>query len=242
MNIALILSGVTGLRLGSEIPKQYLEVGGRPVICYSIETLSLHREIDAIQIVADPGWRQQISGWLKEADPEGKFRGFSDPGENRQLSILHGLEDIRLYAREPDRVFVHDAARPRLSNRQISHCLAAVEGHDGVVPVLPMKDTVYLSEDGKRVSSLLNRSQVFAGQAPEVFLLGRYLEANRRLLPEKILGINGSTEPAILAGMDMAMIPGDEGNFKITTRNDLERFRQMMDLECAGAGGKDGEA
>ena len=54
MNIALILSGGTGLRLGSEIPKQYLEVGGRPVICYSIKTLSLHREIDAIQIVADP--------------------------------------------------------------------------------------------------------------------------------------------------------------------------------------------
>ena len=228
MNIALILSGGTGLRLGSETPKQYLEVGGRPVICYSIETLSVHEEIDAIQIVADPAWRGQIGSWLEFADPIGKFRGFSAPGENRQLSILHGLEDIQKYAADPDRVFVHDAARPLLSVRQISDCLAAVEGHDGVVPVLPMKDTVYLSTDGKRVTSLLKRNEIFAGQAPEVFLLGKYLEANRQLLPERILQINGSTEPAILAGMDMAMIPGDEGNFKITTRNDLERFRQIL--------------
>lgn len=228
MNIALILSGGTGLRLGSETPKQYLEVGGRPVICYSIETLSVHEEIDAIQIVADPAWRGQIGSWLEFADPMGKFRGFSAPGGNRQLSILHGLEDIQKYAADPDRVFVHDAARPLLSVRQISDCLAAVEGHDGVVPVLPMKDTVYLSTDGKRVTSLLKRNEIFAGQAPEVFLLGKYLEANRQLLPERILQINGSTEPAILAGMDMAMIPGDEGNFKITTRNDLERFRQIL--------------
>lgn len=234
MNIALVLSGGTGLRLGSETPKQYLEVKGRPVICYCIETLSVHEEIDAIQIVADPAWREQIASWLAAADPRGKFRGFSDPGENRQLSILHGLEDIRGYAADPDRVFVHDAARPLLSAGQISDCLGAVEGHDGVVPVLPMKDTVYLSRDGKRVTSLLKRNEIFAGQAPEVFVLGKYLEANRQLLPERILQINGSTEPAILAGMDMSMIPGDEGNFKITTRNDLERFRQIVTVQKEG--------
>ena len=228
MNIALILSGGTGLRLGSETPKQYLEVGGRPVICYSIETLSVHEEIDAIQIVADPAWRGQIGSWLEFADPMGKFRGFSAPGENRQLSILHGLEDIQKYAADPDRVFVHDAARPLLSVRQISDCLAAVEGHDGVVPVLPMRDTVYLSTDGNRVTSLLKRNEIFAGQAPEVFLLGKYLEANRQLLPERILKIHGSTEPAVMAGMDIAMIPGDERNFKITTAADLERFREIV--------------
>lgn len=95
-------------------------------------------------------------------------------------------------------------------------------------PVLPMKDTVYCSEDGRSITSLLDRSTVFAGQAPEVFLLGRYLQASRRLLPDAILRINGSTEPAIMGGMDIAMIPGDEGNFKITTREDLERFRRII--------------
>ena len=64
MNTALILSGGRGLRLGSDIPKQYLEAGGRPVISYCVETLSLHKEIDAIQIVAEQVWREQILAWL----------------------------------------------------------------------------------------------------------------------------------------------------------------------------------
>ncbi|HBN57080.1 MAG TPA: 2-C-methyl-D-erythritol 4-phosphate cytidylyltransferase, partial [Lachnospiraceae bacterium] len=119
--------------------------------------------------------------------------------------------------------------RPLLSSAQITACLDAVQGHDGLMPVLPMKDTVYLSQDGARVTDLLDRSKVYAGQAPEVFRIGRYYEANQKLLPERILAINGSTEPAILDHMDIAMIPGDEGNFKITTRADLERFRGIVE-------------
>lgn len=228
MNIALILSGGTGTRLGAEIPKQYLEEGGRPILSYCVETLSSHEGIDAVQIVAEPHWQTLISRWLEAADTGRKFRGFSRPGENRQLSILHGLEDIARYAGDADYVLVHDAARPLLSADLISGCLEAVKGHEGVLPVLPMKDTVYCSADGHSVTSLLDRSTVFAGQAPEVFLLGRYLQANRNLLPDAIWNINGSTEPAVMDGMDIVMIPGDESNFKITTKEDLERFRGMI--------------
>lgn len=228
MNIALILSGGTGARMGLKIPKQYIEVNGRPIISYCIRRLSGHRGIDGIQIVADPIWRAYIESCLADDDLAGKFRGFSQPGENRQLSILHGLADIRLYARDQDFVLIHDAARPLLSEKMISRCLDAAEGRGGVIPVLPMKDTVYLSENGKTVSALLNREKIFAGQAPEGFRLHAYYEANRRLLPDEILKINGSTEPAILAGMDIAMIAGDENNFKITTKADLERFQKMI--------------
>ena len=94
--------------------------------------------------------------------------------------------------------------------------------------MLPMKDTLYCSADGMQISSLLNRDEIYAGQAPEVFLLEKYYEANKRLLPEKILQINGSTEPAIMAGMDIVMVPGDERNLKITTKADLEEFVKMF--------------
>ncbi|MDE7319348.1 MAG: 2-C-methyl-D-erythritol 4-phosphate cytidylyltransferase [Lachnospiraceae bacterium] len=228
MNVALILSGGTGARMGSDIPKQYLEVGGRPVISYCMETLSLHPMVDALQIVADRSWQRKIKVWLEKADVGKKFRGFSKPGENRQLSVFHGLEDIRTYAEDSGYVFVHDAARPLLSARQITDCLTGVIGRDGLMPVLPMKDTVYSSLDGgKSVAGLLDRSTIYAGQAPEVFRIGRYYEANRKLLPDRIRSINGSTEPAVMDGMDIAMIPGDEGNFKITTKADLERFRRI---------------
>lgn len=229
MNIALILSGGTGTRLGLDIPKQYIEICGKPVISYCIERLSIHDRIDAIHIAAEPQWQKRLGARLPEFDLRKKFKGFSHPGRNRQLSILNGLTDIRKYAKDSDFVFIHDAARPLLSDRLITDCLDAAAGHDGVVPVLPMKDTVYSSRDGKKITGLLDRGTIFAGQAPEVFKLGAYYSANIRLLPDQILNINGSTEPAVMAGLDVVMIPGDEGNFKITTKADLERFRKIAE-------------
>lgn len=231
MNIALILSGGTGARLGADIPKQYIEVCGRPVISYCMEVLAAHEKIDALQIVADEAWQGAVMECVKQSAGTGmreKWKGFSSPGKNRQGSILNGLGDIMGYADDSDHVLIHDAARPLLSGRLVTECLDATVGYDGVMPVLPMKDTLYASTDGKYVTSLLRREEIFAGQAPEVFVLGKYYEANRRLLPEEILKINGSTEPAIMAGMDIAMISGEESNFKITTRADLERFRKLV--------------
>ena len=240
MNIALILSGGTGTRMGTDIPKQYIEVCGKPIISYCMECISKHPLIDAIQIVAEEEWWELISESIeqlvkiKEAEISGKFKGFSKPGATRQLSIYNGLEAIRTYAEDNDYVFIHDAARPMLSTELITDCLEAADGHDGVLPVLPMKDTVYSSTDGKTVTALLNRKEIYAGQAPEVFQLGKYYEANKQLFPDKILQINGSTEPAILAGMDIAMIPGDENNFKITTKPDLEKFERILRDQVPG--------
>ena len=232
MNIALVLSGGVGSRMGSDMPKQYLSFGGKMMITKTLESLYLNDEIQAVQIVAFPQWHSKI---LEEQGDipfsEEKFRGFSEPGENRQLSILHGLRDISRYGKGEDTVMVQDAVRPLVKPEQVSRCLKAISFHDGVMPVLPMKDTVYLSSDGKTVSELLERNRVFAGQAPEFFRLGKYIAANEALLPERILRINGSTEPAILAGMDIAMVPGDEDNFKISTKGDLERYRGLAGLE-----------
>ena len=233
MVIALILSGGAGKRMGTDIPKQYIKVNGRPVVSWCMECFAEHPKIDAIQIVAEEMWRDTISEYMERIGDSqdqmkfiDKFRGFSNPGENRQLSILHGLEDIREYATDSDYVLIHDAARPMLSAQQLTDCLTAVTGHDGVIPVLPMKDTVYSSIDGRTITSLLSRSQIVAGQAPELFALGKYYTANKGLTLDNIMRINGSTEPAVMAGMDIAMIPGDEGNFKLLqerTWSGLER-------------------
>ena len=96
------------------------------------------------------------------------------------------------------------------------------------MPVLPMNDTVYFSRSGRKVDELLNRNCIYAGQAPEAFRFDRYLKACEDLMPDKILLIKGSTEPAIMAGMDVAMIPGDQRNFKVTTDEDLARAREIL--------------
>lgn len=225
MNIALVLAGGTGTRLGADIPKQYIKVNGRMIVDYCLETLEHSLEVDAVWIVADKIWQQNI----KKVN---KFKGFASPGMNRQLSIYNGLKAIEasLEVEELEKVnvIIHDAARPLLTEKCISECVKAIEGHDGVLPVLPMKDTVYFSEDGESVTSLIDRGKVYAGQAPELFKLMPYIKANEVLLPDKILLINGSTEPAVMAGMDIVMIPGDENNYKITTKADMERFKEKV--------------
>lgn len=224
MNIVILLAGGAGTRLGSDIPKQYIQVEGRPVIAYCLDKFVDCSFVDAIQIVAEKSWHDFIWQYMGGTAFTQKWKGFSAPGENRQLSVYHALEDIMKYASPDSYVMVHDAARPLVKKEYMKVCFERAEGHDGVMPVLPMKDTVYLSEDGKRITSLLDREKVFAGQAPEVFRLGSYYDANRALLKDRILDIKGSTEPAVMAGLDIVMIDGDEENFKITTAQDLERF------------------
>ena len=232
MNIALILSGGTGSRLGGDIPKQYIKVKGRMLIAYCLNMFAAHSAIDGIFVVAAPEWREEI---LNECERLGigkaAITGFSDPGRTRQLSILNGLRDIDTYVKSLDKnddpvVIIHDAARPNLTAEYLDRCLDAIEGCDGVMPTLPMKDTVYYSENGTKVDRLLDRSCIYAGQAPELYRLTKYLEANKKLLPDNILKINGSTEPAVMAGLDVAMIPGDENNYKVTTKKDMDRFIQ----------------
>ncbi|MCR5735194.1 MAG: 2-C-methyl-D-erythritol 4-phosphate cytidylyltransferase [Lachnospiraceae bacterium] len=251
MNTALILSGGVGTRISSDIPKQYIRIGKHMMISHCIKAVLSCSLIDRIHITADEKWRDEI---LSDAEAligdefTEKFTGFSDPGKNRQLSIYNGLCDISRHtgkgsdtaytsgadsaAAESDTaddiVIVHDAARPFVSAELLERCIDACAIHDGAMPALPMKDTVYLSEDGVSVTSLLERSKIYAGQAPEAFRLKKYLEATKALLPDDILKINGSTEPAIRAGLDIAIIPGDENNFKVTTDIDLKKCRNIL--------------
>jgi len=223
MNIAIILSGGTGTRLGADIPKQYIEVKGRTIISYCLECFESCEDIDAIQVVADSAWHENIAEKCFT-----KIRGFSKPGATRQLSIVSGLEDIRKFATDDDIVIIHDAARPLVSEELLKRIIAGAGSHQGAMPVLPMKDTVYFSKDGYAVDSLLERKCIYAGQAPEAFKFGDYYKANKALSEEEMFKINGSTEPAILAGMDVVMVDGEEDNFKITTKEDLERFEQKL--------------
>ena len=227
MNIALILAGGVGSRMGTKIPKQYIEVKGKPIISYCLDKFTNHSKIDKIHIVADVMWQEYIMRFIDS----NKFSGFSSPGSNRQLSIYNGLIDVGKYATAEDIILIHDAARPNVSAEMITTCLEKIESNvcSGVIPVFKMKDTVYYSEDGNSITSLISRDKLLFGQAPEAFRLGDYTLANQRLLPDEILKINGSTEPAVLASMNVEVIAGDENNFKITTNTDFEKFIRIVE-------------
>lgn len=230
MNIALILSGGTGSRLGADVPKQYIKVKGRMIISYCMETIMEHPLIDKVQMVADPAWREAVLQDLQENHIAlDKLQGFTEPGLSRQESIRKGLLDIRPYANQDAYIMIHDAARPLLSSRLITACLEGVKGHDGLMPVLPVKDTMYLTDvSGKKIKNLVNRQELVAGQAPEVFDFKKYYQINKVMTKEEMDSVRGSTEPAYRAGFDMVLIHGEEINFKITTPADLERFSGIV--------------
>ena len=250
MTIAIILSGGSGSRLGGETPKQYIRIKGRSIIFHTLETIISHPNIAGIVIVAAKEYHDSISSELSKSEikEKNKILGYAMPGETRQLSVLSGMlfiQDMvgKNLTEAPNYVLVHDAARPNISSSLISECLASVSGHEGVLPVLPMKDTVYLSDNGgKSISGLLDRGKLFAGQAPELFSFEKYLKANLSLVSgsaaynedgileankeSAIYRINGSSEPAVMAGMDIVTIRGDEHNYKITTGEDLDKFAE----------------
>ncbi len=232
MNYAILLAGGTGSRISSEIPKQYLKAGSHMMITHAVRTLLECCRIDEVCIVAESDRRSDIEIDILSAGCDTtKLISYANPGQNRQISVLNGMNELiaqKGKLDENDTVLIHDAARPLLSWELLERIYDALDGCDGVMPVLPMKDTVYFSEDGKKISGLLDRSKVFAGQAPELFLFGKYYEANKALIPDKILYVNGASEPAIMAGMDIVLIPGDERNFKVTTDTDMERYQTIM--------------
>lgn len=223
MNIAIILSGGLGNRIGTDVPKQYLKVKEQYVIKYCMDTIFSCEEIDCVHIVADMKWYSIIEACINK-DYRNKFMGFSRPGNNRQMSIYNALCDIEKYAECADKIIIHDAARPFVKTDTIVNLIDALDEYDGAIPVLPMKDTVYMV-DNAEIASLLSRDSVKAGQAPEGFLFGKYIDANRKLIPDDIMKINGSTEVAFLSGMSIKCIDGDENNYKITTKEDLIRWQ-----------------
>lgn len=229
MNIAIILAGGIGSRMQMKnIPKQYIEINGKRIIEYCLVTFQKHTMIEHIVVVADEAWRSVIDQCLSSNQID-KFYGYAKPGKTRQFSILNALQFLELKIAADDTIIIHDAARPLVSEQLITVCLEATKENDGAMPVLPVKDTFYRSINGKEISELLPREQLFAGQAPESFVFGKYLEAHKRMTEEEILLINGSSEIAYKNHMNILLVQGEEKNLKITTQDDLDFFKLYLE-------------
>ena len=229
MNIAVILSGGSGSRMkAGTFPKQYLKVGGKPIICYCLETFQKHSRIDAIIIVAEEQYHEMLDDWMKK-EKISKFMEYAPAGRTRQHSIYSGITVARAEAEGvQDIVIIHDAARPCVSEKIITDCIEGALECGGAMPVIAVKDTVYQSADKKTISGLLNRDELFAGQAPEAFRLDPYLAIHDSMSDADLAEVRGSSEIAYRHGMKIKLIQGEEANFKITTKEDLDKFKLIV--------------
>lgn len=230
MNYAILLSGGTGKRLGSPIPKQYIECNGNLIIYHSLSALLSNVNINGIIIVAAEEWIPSIENIYAKLNIAKPIR-YASPGETRQLSIWNGLKKLADDFHDIDNediVIIHDAARPLISDELIDSCLLIEKEYDGAMPILPVKDTIYVSNDGINIAALLDRSVLYAGQAPESFRIIKYLNAHQQTTYEDLIKINGSSELAHKAGLKIKLVKGDPRNFKITDSQDLENFKQLQ--------------
>ena len=228
MNIAIILSGGVGSRMGLNIPKQYVVVNGQPIISYCLQTFLCNEHTDAIVIGVADEWKEYVIEKMEKLHPA-KPVFYAAPGETRQYSIFNALRVVKDQGYSDDSfVIIHDAARPLVSDELINRCYEACNRADGSMPVIAVKDTTYYSEDGKSITSLLDRSKLWAGQAPEAFVFGKYLQIHEKMSHEELLKINGSTEIAFKQGLKVEMVEGDPMNFKITTPEDLSNFESII--------------
>ncbi len=216
--IALIVAAGSGRRFGAERPKQYLDLAGRTVLRRTVEAFRDHPAVSGLRVVIDPACRG-----LYDAAVVGL--GLPEPvegGATRQDSVLKGLE--RLSESPPDLVLIHDAARPLVDADLIAAVVAALAAHPAAIPAVPVADTLKQGRDGL-VAGTTGRAGLWRAQTPQGFRFPDILAAHRAAAG---LDLTDDSAVAERAGLAVALVPGKEENFKVTTRDDLDRAARLL--------------
>ncbi len=227
MNHVIIVAGGIGSRMNLDIPKQFYEVNGDPIILYSIKKFASSPLINSIVIVLADEWVEYMKNKISEAHIDIPVH-YAKAGYSRQHSVYNGLWVLKGYACYNDVVLIHDSVRPLFPLSCISDGISACVEYDGCIPVIPVKDATYLSHDGIQISDALPRQELFSGQSPECFLFGKIIDAHSNFKDSEISSIRGCSELALKAGLTIKLINGSEGNFKITTIEDLSSFQIII--------------
>ena len=228
-NIAVVLSGGTGARMGLDVPKQYMELAGKPVIVHVLEQLQCCEAVEGVVVTAALVWKREILQW-KEDFSLTKLLAIAPAGKDRQLSIRSGLLAAEEFmgSDELSGVIIQDAVRPLTSVTLLTCLIEELKEAHAVMPALPITDTAYTSRNGHWVDGLLDRSTLFAGQAPEAFRYWPYLALYRDTTEPILSSMSGSCQLPYSAGWNVKIISGEQSNIKITYAEDLRTCEELL--------------
>ena len=230
MNIALIIAGGRGMRMGQEIPKQFLTVADKPVIAYTLEAFQKHPDVDVIAVVCVEGWDSILAAYARQYGIT-KLRHIIPGGENGQGSIRNGVFELEKHYSPDDLVLVHDAIRPMVSQDIISGCIATAREHGSAIVTIPCQEAMLETEDQVSTHSLYPREKLKRTQTPQGFALGRLADAHRRALEKGITNSVASCTLMVELGETIYFCAGSEKNIKLTTPDDMEIFKALLQLE-----------
>lgn len=213
---AIIVAAGRGTRLGGDRPKQFRELGGKAMICRTLEAFDRIDGIGPVVVVVHPYdeslYRASVPDW---ADRPPVVHG----GATRQASVLAGLE--RLVSEKPEIVLIHDGARPFVSAQLIARVEKAAKDAGSAIPVVPVTDTVKEVDGADNVTGSPDRTLLRAAQTPQGFAFEAILTAHRRAARDGDTAFTDDASVAAWAGLSTVTVAGDVANTKITTERDL---------------------
>lgn len=233
-NIAVVLAGGIGSRLGLSTPKQFFKVAGKTVIEHTIDAFERNAHIDEIAIVSNSFYVAEVenivvrSGWKK-------VKKILAGGKERYDSSLSA---IRAYEGEEVNLLFHDAVRPLVSERIIDDVCEALKSHEAIDVTLPAVDTI-IEAEGDHIATIPDRSRLQRGQTPQAFRLAVIAEAYRRALKDPAFKVTDDCGVVVkyMPEVPVFLVKGEESNMKLTYKEDtylLDKLFQLRGLEMQG--------
>lgn len=228
MNIALILAGGTGQRMGQSIPKQFLNVNDIPVIVYTLHAFQIHPNIDAIEVVCLDGWHDILRAYAEQFGIT-KLENIVSGGKNGQDSIRNGLYDIASrHSNDDDIVLVHDGIRPNVSEDIISDNIRVCRQYGNAITVIPCNAAMLRTTDGLQSTDQVPRDNLKETQTPQTFFVKDLVAAHKEALAKGITNSVASCTMYIELGKKLYMSVGSEKNIKLTTPDDIDIFKALL--------------
>lgn len=230
MNIALLIAGGSGNRMGQDIPKQFMHVDGAPIIIHTMKAFQLHPDIDGIAVVCLDGWQTVLQSYANQFNIS-KLKWIFNGGHTGMESIhngIYGLKDNGI--KDDDLVLIHDAVRPLVSQDIISSNIAICKKYGYAITGIKCREAILESDDGFNSNKSIPRDTLIRTQTPQTFRLGNIIAAHEEA---KQKGITDSVASCTLIAelgpqRIMHIVPGSEKNIKITTVEDLEILKALM--------------
>ena len=227
-NIALIIAGGVGARMGQDIPKQFLNVYDKPVIVYTMEAFQNHPDIDAIEVVCIDDWKGALLAYAKQFGIA-KLDNIVSGGKNGQDSIRNGLYDIaERHNRDDDIVLIHDAIRPMVSQEIITDNIKVCREYGNAITVVPCTAAMLKTYDSFSTTEQVPRDNLKITQTPQAFFVKDIVEAHKEALSKGIVNSVASCTMYIELGRKLYMSQGSEKNLKLTTTEDIEIFKALL--------------
>lgn len=229
MNIALLIAGGSGNRMGQDIPKQFLHVDGCPIIIHTMQCFQRHPDVDAISVVCLKGWETVLQAYANQFCIT-KLKWIFPGGASGMESIHNGIYGLKEQGcDDQDLVMIHDSVRPLLSQDIISSNIAICQAYGYAITGIQCREAILESEDGFVSTTSIPRDTLIRTQTPQTFRLGNIIEVHEDAKRKGILdSVASCTLIAEVGGREMHIVPGSEKNIKVTTVEDIEILKALM--------------